>query len=108
MSISINLYYRGENGAARKFVREMENGGIADEIRAEEGNLMYRYFFPADDEECVLLIDVWRDQESLDAHHASPMMEKISALREKYDLHMTAERYISENMSGGDSRFLRK
>ena len=29
------------------------------------------------------------------AHHASPMMETIAALREKYDLHMTVERFAS-------------
>ena len=65
-------------------------------IRAEEGNLRYRYFFPMDDAETVLLIDQWRDQEALDAHHASPMMAQIAALREKYDLHMRVERFVSD------------
>ena len=97
MSISINLYYRGENGAARKFVREMESGGIADEIRAEEGNEGYEYFYPAEDEESVLLIDKWSSQEAIDIHHHSPMMAEIALLREKYNLHMTVERYVSDD-----------
>lgn len=29
-------------------------------------------------------------------HHASPMMAKIAELREKYDLHMRMERYLSD------------
>lgn len=82
MSISVNLYYRGENGSARRFAEEMEKSGVADAIRAEDGNLGYRYFIPLDDPETVLLIDVWRDQEAIDAHHASLMMKKIAALRE--------------------------
>ena len=65
-------------------------------IRAEEGNLRYEYFFPMDDPETVLLIDRWRDQAAIDAHHASPMMGQIAALREKYDLHMRVERFLSD------------
>lgn len=49
-----------------------------------------------DDEETVLLIDSWTDQEALDKHHASPMMTRITELREKYDLHMKVERYVSD------------
>jgi len=37
----MNLYYTGENGNARKFAEEMEKSGIADRIRAEEGNEKY-------------------------------------------------------------------
>lgn len=49
-----------------------------------------------DDKETVLLIDSWRDQHSLDIHHASPMMSRIIELREKYGLHMRVERYVSD------------
>ncbi len=94
--ITVNLYYSGKNGAARAFAREMVQSGTADAIRAEEGNLRYAYFFPMDDAETVLLIDQWRDQAALDAHHASPLMGKIAELREKYDLHMTVERFVSD------------
>lgn len=49
-----------------------------------------------EDQETVLLIDSWKDQNSLNVHHASPMMAKITELREKYDLHMRVERYVSD------------
>ncbi|MBR3227821.1 MAG: antibiotic biosynthesis monooxygenase, partial [Erysipelotrichaceae bacterium] len=78
-----------------------------DAIRAEEGNLRYQYFQPLNDPETVLLIDSWRDQAAIDAHHGSPMMSELAALREKYDLHMEAERFISEDL-GSDDRFIRK
>lgn len=105
--ITVNLYYTGTNGSARRFVEEMESGGIADRIRAEEGNLRYRYFQPLDDPETVLLIDSWTDQAAIDAHHASPMMTQIAELREKYDLHMKAERFVSESL-GTDEKHIRK
>lgn len=110
MAITLNLYYSGVNGNARKFAREMTDSGVVEAIRAEEGNLRYEYFFPMEDEETVLLIDSWTDQQAIDVHHASPMMAKIAELRDKYDLHMKAERYVSDvnEMPGRDKGFLRK
>ena len=61
MSITVNLYYKGVNGSAKAFAEEMEKRGIADAIRAEEGNERYEYFIPLSDPETVLLIDSWRD-----------------------------------------------
>ena len=81
MSITVNLYYTGTNGSARKFAEEMESSGTADAIRAGKGNLRYEYFFP--------------------------MMGTIAALREKYDLHMKAERFVSDE-GPVDESFIRK
>ena len=105
--ITVHLYYTGVNGSARRFADEMEASGIADRIRAEAGNLRYRYFLPLDDPETILLIDSWADQTAIDAHHASPMMAQLAALREKYDLHMTVERFVSDDI-GTDKRFIRR
>ncbi len=105
--ITVHLYYKGANGKARAFAEEMEAAGIAENIRKEPGNLHYQYFQPLDDPETVLLIDSWTDQAAIDAHHASPMMAQLAALREKYDLHMTAERFVSADI-GTDERFIRK
>lgn len=109
MSIVMNLYYTGQNGAARRFAEEMESSGTADLIRAEEGNERYAYFYPAGDPETVLLIDIWRDQHAIDRHHASPMMAVIARLREKYNLHMRAERYVTDTsgIPESDEKFIK-
>ncbi len=110
MSISVNIYYTSKKeGNALLFAKEMEQSGIADKIRAQEGNLRYEYFIPIDDKNTVLLIDSWKSQQALDIHHASPMMAQIAALREKYDLHMKFERYeaISETKND-DEKYIRK
>lgn len=93
MSFTVNIYYTGKNGSAKEFAREMTESGLVNKIRAEEGNERYEYFFPLDDPETVLLIDRWRDQQALDAHHKSERMEEIAALRKKYALRMRVERY---------------
>ena len=37
----------------------------------------------------------------------TPMMDTIAALREKYDLHMTVERYTGADMPETDNQFIR-
>jgi quinol monooxygenase YgiN len=106
--ITINIYYKGTNGSARKFADEMDQSGTADAIRAEAGNIRYEYFFPKNDPETVLLIDAWEDQDAIDRHHASPMMKTISDLREKYDLHMTVERYVTAEENAEDEKLIKK
>ena len=108
--VTVNIRYTGRDGAARKFVEEMEASGTAAKIRAEKGNLRYEYFYPANDPETVLLIDAWENQAAIDAHHATPMMKTIAELREKYDLHMKVERYTPEkgDQPESDQKFIRK
>ena len=108
--ITVNIYYTGKDGSARAFAEEMTRSGAVSAIRAEDGCLRYEYFFPMEDPETVLLIDQWRDQAAVDTHHASPMMGSVAALREKYDLHMKVERFLSDEsgVPEKDERFVRK
>lgn len=109
MAITINIYYSGKNGNAVKFAKEMISSGLVQSIRNENGNLRYDYFFPMDDNQTVLLIDSWQDQDALDTHHGLPLMEQIAVLREKYDLHMRVERYVTDDSAPeSDKTFIRK
>ena len=108
MSSTVNLKYTGVDGNAKKFAEEMVSSGTVAAIRAEKGNLRYEYFQSLDDPETILLIDSWADQEAIDAHHATPMMNTIAKLREKYDLHMTVERYTIVETPETENKFIRK
>ena len=108
MSITVNLRYTGTDGNARKFAEEMISSGTVDAIRAEEGNLRYEYYQSLDDPETILLIDSWANQEAIDKHHATPMMDTIAKLREKYDLHMTVERYSAAETPETENQFIRR
>ncbi len=108
MVITVNLRYTGTDGNALRFAEEMMESGTVDAIRKESGNLRYEYYRSLDDPETILLIDSWKDQTSIDLHHSSEMMKTIARLREKYDLHMTVERYAEIGLNGEDDRFIRK
>ena len=116
MAITVNLRYTGKKGAAQAFAREMISSGTVEKIRAEKGNLRYEYYLPFegkkavdDTSETILLIDSWENQEAIDLHHATPMMKTIAELREKYDLHMTIERFVSDDkIPEQDKAFIRR
>ena len=56
----------------------------------------------------VLFGEVW-NEDAIDAHHASPMMGQIASLREKYDLHMKVERFVSdEALPEQDLKFIKR
>lgn len=107
MAFTINIYYTGSNGSAKQFAEEMISSGIVDEIRSKKGNLRYEYFSPLNDNETILLIDSWENQEALDEHHKSETMNKIMKLRNKYDLHMKVERYILEQNNDKDKKYIK-
>ena len=109
MAITVNIYYKGKDDNAKKFAEEMIASGTVDLIRKEKGNLKYEYFVPFDDKNTVLLIDSWESQESIDLHHHSPMMKTILELREKYNLTMKVERYISDKdgIPESDKKFIK-
>ena len=108
MPITIHIHYTGPGDNARRFAQEMTASGVVSRIRAEEGNLGYDYYLPLEDPHTVLLVDRWRDQAALDAHHASPMMAEIAALREKYGLSMRVERLLPDEggIPAADQKFI--
>lgn len=109
MAITIHIFYTGKNKSAKAFAEEMTDTGIVDLIRKEEGNLGYAYFASLDDPETILLIDRWKDQQALDFHHASKMMVRITALRNKYDLKMRVERFVDDlAIPSSDKTFIRE
>ena len=113
MAITINIRYTGKKGAAQAFAREMISSGTVEKIRAEKGNLRYEYYLPFDEttddkNDTILLIDSWENQQAIDLHQATPMMKTIAELRDKYDLHMTIERFFSDdNIPEQDKGFIR-
>ncbi len=109
MAITIHLFYRGEGTSALDFAEEMTRSGVVAGIREEEGNLGYDYYRSLSDPSEILLIDRWRDQSAIDAHHASVWMQEIFRLREKYDLHMRVERFedTEGNLPEQDRDFIR-
>ncbi|WP_311531966.1 putative quinol monooxygenase [uncultured Anaerococcus sp.] len=79
MTLTINILYKGKD--SKKFAKEMTEKGIVDRIRAQKGNIRYEYYQSLERDDEILLLDIWENQEALDIHHQSPMMDEIMKLR---------------------------
>ena len=64
--ILLHVLYRGEK--ANDFASEMERSGLRAAVLAEEGCMQYDYYRPLAEENCVLLVEHWRDRAALDKH----------------------------------------
>ena len=76
--------YRAKDGCRERFVREIVEQGILTLIRAEEGCLSYDYYFSAQDENEVLLIEHWEGEEYQRVHMQQPHMAKLRTIKEQY------------------------
>ena len=83
--ILLHVLYRGEK--ANDFASEMERSGLRAAVLAEEGCMQYDYYRPLAEENCVLLVEHWRDRA------AGEPMAKLKALKASYDLATTVERF---------------
>ena len=89
--ILLHVSYHGEKTKA--FAAEMQQSGLRAAVLAEEGCMQYDYYLPLAEENCVLLVEHWRDRAALDKHAAGEPMAKLKALKASYDLATTVERF---------------
>ena len=52
--------------------------------RQEEGCLRYDYFFAAEDPDVLLLVELWADTDTHQAHCATELFAKLQALKPQF------------------------
>ena len=86
MDEQLTLYvrYTAKDGCREAFVREIVETGILTLIRQEAGCLAYDYYFSAQDENVVLLIERWESAEHQRIHMQQPHMTRLREIKDKY------------------------
>ena len=86
MEEQLTLYvrYTAKDGCREAFVREIVEAGILTLIRQEAGCLAYDYYFSAQDENVVLLIERWESAEHQRIHMQQPHMARLRTIKEQY------------------------
>ena len=82
----IFVTYHAKKGEAKAFVRELEESGAAELVRAEDGCIRYDYFFSAAEPDTVLLFEEWKSARHQQIHMTQPHIALIKAAKEKYIL----------------------
>lgn len=76
--------YQAKDGCREAFVREIVETGILTLIREEAGCLAYDYYFSAQDENEVLLIERWESAAHQRVHMEQPHMARLREIKETY------------------------
>ncbi len=91
--IVLNVTYRCKPEMRDAFLERIMAEGIDEACRAEEGNLKYDYYYPADGCEELLLVEKWRDDEALKAHGRKPHFLRLGELKPEYVEETVVERF---------------
>ena len=84
MEVKLHVTYTAKPGCREAFVRRIVTEGILTAIRAEEGCLGYDYYFSAQDENVVLLVERWESEAHVRVHLTQPHMAQLRTFKDDY------------------------
>lgn len=67
--------------------------GVPAASRAEDGNIMYDYFFSADRDNEILLVEQWENDEALTRHQNTEHFKSIPEIKAPYSINTEIDRY---------------
>lgn len=82
--LKLYVVYHAKPNGREMFVRTLVEQGVVTAIRQEEGCLGYDYYFSAQDENELLLIERWASEAHQRVHMTKPHMEKVKAAKAQY------------------------
>ena len=80
----LNVTYKCKPDMREKFLEAIKGEGIDKACRAEDGNIKYDYYFPADGSDELLLVEKWRDAEALAVHGKQPHFARLGELKNEF------------------------
>ena len=82
--LKLYVVYHAKPGGREMFVRTLVEQGVLTAIRNEPGCLAYDYYFSAQDENELLLIERWESAAHQRVHMEQPHMARLREIKEKY------------------------
>ncbi len=84
---NILVYYKADNKEDMQgFYEEVKAAQVAERSRKDAGNIQYDYFFSADKDNEILLVERWVSKELQQAHTMQPAFAALADLKRKYNV----------------------
>ena len=94
--IVLNVTYKCKPGMRDAFLERIQAEGVQAATYAEEGNIKYDYYIPADGCGDLLLIEKWRDKDVLARHATLPHFAALMGFKSEYVLDTVIEKFELE------------
>ena len=85
--------YQTKPGQRQAFYDAITAQGVGPHSRSEEGNLKYDYYFSAQNEDELLLVEAWTTPELQQAHTKTEVFARLQALKEQYVDHVAIDQF---------------
>ena len=80
----IYVTFRAFEGKREAFVEALKKEGILAAIRAEDGCLMYDFYYSEKDENELLLVEAWESRRHQEIHMTQEHMARFRILKGNY------------------------
>ena len=85
------FYAAKDNAALRRFYDEVIAAGIIEATHEEDGNIRYEYYFSAERDNEILIVEQWKDRASQEYHDTLPHLVRLGEIKEKYAIETVIE-----------------
>lgn len=92
--IVLNVTYNVKTGKRDDFFKKVTELGVPKGSRKEAGNIKYDYFFATDNENQILLIEHWKDQDAFDIHVGMDYFKELQKCKDEYVESTNIEKYL--------------
>lgn len=82
-----------------QYFKAVQENGIIEKSRAEEGCIRYEYFYPAESETNLFLWEQWESRDAQKKHTQQPHFALLGKLKEKY--HVEADIVVEDQIVQG-------
>ena len=82
--LTLYVTYHCKTGQRDAFYRALCELGVSEGSRAERGNLRYDYYFSAEQEDDLLLIESWTDQDCQSEHSKTERFQRLQELKARF------------------------
>ena len=91
--ILVNVTYTIKEGKRAEFFYKVNEMGIVRNSRQESGNVKYEYFFSADCEDKLFLMEMWVNDVAQATHSKTEHYKRLQLLKEEYVTEVSIEKY---------------
>ncbi len=90
-SYLLQVVYRTKPGMKERFLEEIEKKGIDKKVREEDGCLRYEYYYAAQRDDEVFLVEEWESEAHQKKHMEQAHMEELKRIKGEYILETRIE-----------------
>lgn len=91
--LSLNVVYTVKDGTRAEFYNKLTEKKIIENSQKEKGNIKYDYYLSMEDQNKILLVESWVNQEEQERHLKTIHYQELQKLKSEYVVNVDIEKY---------------